>query len=108
MVASQLIRVDMEVKQALSIFKVVERESFNEVIKRLLLKIFEQEEEVLDEVEKKAILKAIKEVEKGRTQSFEQMMENIQKKRMASAFITGKKVRRIKKDPGGVKDAVGN
>ena len=83
MVASQLIRVDMETKQALDIFKISEWEPIGEVVKRLIFTILGYDEP-LTESEKKSILRAIRGVEKGKTQSFEQMMKNIQKKRLAS------------------------
>jgi len=103
MVASQFIRVDMETKQILSTFKKIEREPFNEVIKRLIFTFLEQDES-LTEPEKKAILKAISAVEKGKTQSFEDMIKNIQKKRASKKMVERGEL----KNSGGLKDAVGD
>jgi predicted CopG family antitoxin len=75
------IKVDMEVKAGLQLFKKVERESFNDAIKRVIYLALENNECFVNEQEKKAIMNAVRSVEEGRTQSFKQMMKNIQKTR---------------------------
>ncbi len=75
------IKLEMETKDALKVFKRGDWEPFNEVVKRLISLVLKNGNYELNEVEKVAVLKAIKSVEKGKVKSFDDMLRSIEKKR---------------------------
>ena len=65
---STTIQIEEEVKEKLARMKLTSRETYNDVIERIL-----EDLEELDERTKKDIMKALKEIEKGKFKTHEQL-----------------------------------
>jgi len=75
---STIIKLKQETKDVLTTLKIVERESYDEVIKRLIL-LHEDNDGALTEATKKMINQRLKMKKEGRVKSIDQIVEKMRK-----------------------------